>query len=147
MSGIKNAGMNVQEYVYDFSVDGGAQGSIILSDKNGYANLPVGAYVHGVYAKVVTSVTSGGSATCEWGTSGDTDGYSGTAIAKATLAADYVINSEEGAGALVWDNTNDCSKSYLVTNAATGTFYFKINVADLTAGKLVFAVHYSLMNS
>lgn len=143
----KNDGVQVQEYVYDFAVDGGAQGSIILSDKAGASNLPVGAMVLGCDAKVITAVLSGGSATCEWGTSGDTDGYSGTAIAKATLVADYAKNAEEGAGALLWDDTNDCSKSYVVTNAATGTFYFKINVADLTAGKLVFHVRYLLPNS
>jgi hypothetical protein len=147
MSAFKNDGVQVAEYMYDFSVDGGAQGSIILSDKAGKANLPVGAMVLGCHARVLTAVTSGGSATCEWGTSGDTDGYSGTAVAKATLAADYGHNAEIGAGALLWDDTNDASKAYVVTNAATGTFYFKINTADLTAGKIVFMVPYLLGNS
>jgi len=139
----KNDGMQVQEYTYDFAVDGGATGSIILSAKAGASNIPIGAMVHGCDALVETSVTSGGSATCEWGTSGDTDGYSGTAVAKATLVANYGHNGEIGAGLLLWDDTADASKAYVVTDAATGTFYFKINVADLTAGKVHFRVKYS----
>jgi len=78
----QNDGLMVQEYTYDFAVDGGAQGSIILNAKSGAHNIPVGAVVKEVGALVLTSVTSLGSATCEWGTSADTDGYSGTAIAK-----------------------------------------------------------------
>lgn len=139
--------MQVQEYVYDFAVDGGAQGTINLAAKAGVDPLPVGAVVKGVSARVITSVLSGGSATAEWGSTADTDGYSGTAIAKATLVAGYNKNSEEGAGALVWDDTNDCVKSYEVTDAATGAFMFKINVADLTAGKIAFAVQYTLQKT
>lgn len=140
----KNDGVQVQEYVYDFSADGGAQGSIVLSSKAGYDPLPVGAIVKHVTAKVVTGVTSGGSATCEWGNGDDTDGYSGTAIAKATLVANYVCNEAMGAGALLWDNTNDANVPLYIDDATTGNFTFKINTADLTAGKIIFLVEYYL---
>lgn len=147
MGSWKNDGLHVQEYVYDFAVDGGAASVVNLAAKAGVDPLPIGAVVKGVSALVVTSVTSGGSATCEWGSTADTDGYSGTAIAKATLVAGYNINSEEGAGALTWDNSNDCVKSYEVTDAATGAFMFLSNVAALTAGKIVFTVQYTLQKT
>lgn len=142
MKPFKNAGVQVQEYVYDFAVDGGAQGTIVLSDKDNVDPLPIGAVLKGVTALVLTSVTSLGSATMEWGTSDDTDGYSGAAIAKATLVANYVQNGWTGAGALVWDDTNDVQLYPAVTSAATGSFVVKINTADLTAGKIVFVCEY-----
>lgn len=140
----KNDGLQVEHYVYDFAVDGGAVSTIDLSAKAGKSPLPVGAVVQSVLAWVETAVTSNGSATCEWGNS-DTDGYSGTAIAKATLVANYVHGHAMGAAALLWDNTNDNDVPYYVSSAATGAFNFTINVAALTAGKIHFEVVYSLM--
>jgi len=52
-----------------------------------------------------------------------------------------------GAGALVWDNSNDCQLWPYVSTAALGTMYFKINVADLTAGKIRFWVSYYMPNA
>lgn len=139
----KNSGLQTQEYVYDFAVDGGTNGAAItLSNKVGYDPLPVGAVVKSVYAHVVTAVTSGGSATVEWGNGDDADGYSGTAIAKATLVLNYVCNHAMGAGALLWDNTNDCDIPLYIDDATTGAFKILINTADLTAGKIVFMVDY-----
>jgi hypothetical protein len=145
--GFKNDGLQVQEYVYDFDVDGGTNAAAItLSNKAGYAPIPVGAYVVAVHAHVVTAVTSGGSATVEWGNGDDADGYSGTAIAKATLVENYVCNHSMGAAALLWDNTNDNDKPLYIDDATTGAFKLLINTADLTAGKIVFAVSYYKMN-
>lgn len=135
--------VKMAEYIYDFAVDGGVSAAgIVLSNKKGSSPLPVGALVLGCHAHVLTAVLSAGSATMEWGTSADTDGFSGAAIAKATLIVNFAKNNEEGAGALLWDDTNDCSKSYVVTSAATGAFQVLINTADLTAGKIRFLIPY-----
>ena len=86
----KNDGVQVQEYVYDFADDGGVIGEIVLSDKAGLDPLPVGAIVKSVTAKVLTALTSGGSAVLSWGNGDDADGYSGAAAAvgeSATLGA------------------------------------------------------------
>lgn len=132
--------MNVQEYVYDFSVDGGAQGSIDVADK---ANVvPVGSVIKSVRAKVLTACTSGGSATVEWGNDDDADGYSGSAIAVASLTAGAVFNGYDNGAALLWDDTNDHMIDVNVADAADGAFKVAIGTADLTAGKIVFYVEY-----
>ena len=138
----KNNGVHVQEYVYDFAVDGGVKDvAIDLSAKKDFTTLPLNALVKGVTAIVLTSVTSGSSATVSWGDGVAADGYSGTTIAKATLVAGYVQNGWTGAGSLVWDNTNDVQLYPLV---ASSNKYLKllISTADLTAGKIVFLVEY-----
>lgn len=134
----------VQEYVYDFAVDGGAQGTIVLSDKNGKAPLPVGAIVKDVTARVVTQCTSGGSATVAWGNGDDTDGYTthGSPIAVASLTANAMFNAAGLDSALLWDGTNDHMIPLYIDDATTGNFSFVIGTADLTAGKIVFIVEY-----
>ena len=143
--------MNYAKYIYDFSVDGGATGSISLSSKSGYRALPANAIVTRVIARVVTACTSGGSATVEWGNTADTDGYSGTANAVASLSADAVFIGDEtagGEGALIWNRVGTTPatgspKAYQVTSTAnTKDFLVKINTAALTAGKIIFYVEY-----
>lgn len=138
----KNAGVNVQEYVYDFAVDGGAEGEIFLSSKDGYQPLPVGAIVLGVIAKVETACTSGGSATVAWGNDDDPDGYSGTGIAVASLTANAVFNGHDNAAALLWDDTNDHAIYPYVADEDDGEFSVTIATAALTAGKIRFNVLY-----
>lgn len=143
MGGFKNDGVQVQEYVYDFAVDGGVKDvAIVLSDKDGVAGIPIGAIIKGVTAIVETAVTSGGSATAAWGNADDADGYSGTTIAKATLVADFVVNGWDLTAALLWDDTNDHAIYFPVINADDGAFEFLISTADLTAGKINFMVEY-----
>ena len=148
MSGMfSNDGVQVQEYVYDFAVDGGSTSAAIdLSAKAGKPTLPAGAVVLGVVARVLTSCTSGGSATVSWGPSADADGYSGAAVAVASLAANAVFNgTEDGSNpaALLWDNTLDAPKYYPVTATAnTQDFTVTIATAALTAGKISFSVLY-----
>lgn len=146
MSVFKNSGIHVQDYVYDFAVNGGTVSTIDLSITDGYALLPAGATVIGVVARVLTACTSGGSATVEWGNTSDTDGYSGVAIAVASLTANAVFNGAEDAtnpSALLFNNTNDEEKPYAVTATAnTQNFVVKINTAALTAGKIAFSVMY-----
>ena len=140
--GFKNSGRQVQEYVYDFAVDGGvASANIDLSAKAGYDPLPIGAIVTGVTAKVITAVT-GSSSTVSWGHSANPDGFSGTTIAEATLIAGYIENGWKTANSDLWDDTNDVQKYHSVTTAALGSFVVLIGTANLTAGKIIFMVDY-----
>lgn len=142
MSSFKNAGVHVQEYVYDFDVDGGAVGAIALSSKDNKSVLPVGAVVKRVTALVKTAFTSGGSATLAWGNTDDADGYSGAAIAVASLTAGALFNGYDNGAALLWDDTNDHPIDVYVADAADGAFSVTIGTAAMTAGKAVFMVEY-----
>lgn len=135
--------MHMQKYVYDFAVDGGAQGAIDLSAKDGASPLPDNAIVESVVAFVETAV-EGTSSTLSWGNTTDPDGYSGTAIAEATLVADYVANGYDNAAALLWDDTNDHMIHFLANDANDKDFSVTIGTADLTAGKVHFFVKYYL---
>jgi hypothetical protein len=141
MSVIKNK-LHVAEYIYDFSVDGGATGEINLHEKAGKAVVPVGAVIKGVAYKVVDAITSAGAATVAFGNGDDKDGYSGAAIGKATLVANYVGNGGENDAALLYDTTDYYPKYVCVVNAADGQFILTVGTAALTAGKIVFMVEY-----
>jgi hypothetical protein len=138
---IKNM-RHVQEYVYDFAVDGGAQGDIELSAKAGKAPIPIGAIITGVTAKVITECTSGGSATIAWGNDDDEDGYSGATPAVSGFGANTIHNGWDNASALLWDDSNDHQIFVNVADADDGEFFVQIATADLTAGKIVFLVDY-----
>lgn len=142
MSGLRNKGLMVQEYVYDFAVDGGAVSEINLHAKDGKAVLPVGAIVKAVTMKVVTAFTSGGSATLAWGNGDDKDGYSGSAIAVASLTDNALFNGWDNGAQLIWDDTNDHQIPVNVADAADGQFIITIGTAAMTAGKAVFLVEY-----
>lgn len=132
-----------QEYIYDFSVDGGAQGAFDLSAKNNKSVLPSNAVVTSVWMKVLTTFTSGGSATLEWGNTTDPNGYSGATVAVASLTAGAVFNGWDNAAALIWDDTNDHAIFYSVgTTANNKDFSCTVATADMTAGKAVFVVEY-----
>lgn len=139
-----NDGKHIEQYVYDFSVDGGAAGAINLHAKERKSVIPVGAIIKAVTAKVLTTLTSGGSATLAWGNGDDADGYSGTTAAVAGFAALTLFNGWDNAAALIWDDTNDHQIPLDVSTAADGQFIFTITTADLTAGKMVFMVEYLL---
>jgi len=145
MSGILNK-EHIAEYVYDFSVDGGANGTAIdLHDKAGKSVIPVGAIITNCVAKVVTACTSAGAATVAWGNGSDADGYSGTTIAVASLTDNSVWSpGVQGSEALLWDTTNDHNIMYPVTSAAEGQVKLLISDADLTAGKIVIVFEYLL---
>lgn len=144
MSAIKNYGVNVQEYVYDFAVDGGATSTIALSAKAGVAPLPIGAIVSAVKLKVLTTFTSGGSATLEWGNTTDPNGYSGATVAVASLTAGAVFNGWDNAAALLWDDTNDHPIDLNIAVANDAVVSVTIATAAMTAGKAVILVEYYL---
>jgi len=132
---------NVQEYLYDFAVDGGAIGTIVLSSKKGKNPLPVDAIVTGVTARVLTAPLSTGSATISWGNNTVT-AYSGTAIAIASLTLNS-LHTGRVASSSIWDDTNDRDVPLLVTDETTdGTFKIAIATEALTAGKIIFEVEY-----
>lgn len=132
---------HVQEYVYDFDVSGGAQGTIALHSLDNKAVIPSGAIIKDVTAKVVTACTSGGSATVDWGNGDDPNGYA-AAVAVGTLVDNYVTSAAGEGSALLWDDTNDHLIPLNVSTAADGQFSVTIATADLTAGKILFIVEY-----
>lgn len=144
MSAFKNDGLQVQEYVYDFDVDGGAVSTISLSSKAGYQSLPDKAIVSEVVMYVETACTSGGSATIAWGNTTDPDGYSGATPAVADFSADAVKNGFDNGAALLWDDTNDHKIHFCANSANDRDFSITIATAALTAGKLRFSVAYYL---
>lgn len=135
----RNDGMQVQEYVYDFAVDGGAAGAIVLSSKAGKDNIPIGAVIKGVTALVQTALAGGTS--LAWGNGDDPDGYSGVAIVTASLVINANFNGWDNAAALLWDDTNDHAIYQTVVDAADGRFDVLI-AGTMTAGKVVFFVEY-----
>lgn len=144
MSKFKNAGVGVEEYLYDFSVDGGAVAELVLSDKANYAAMPEGSIIKDVVVWVEEACTSGGSATVEFGNSTDTDGYHAS-IAVADLTANAVFKAGDAAGVLLWDDTNDHMAAYRVNGtAANQAVSMSIGTAALTAGKIRVMVEYML---
>ena len=128
-----------QEYLYDFSVDGGATGAIDLSGKAGYPTLPEGAVVQRVFAIVETAVV-GTSSTLAWGNTTDPDGYH-VAVAEASLTANSIHNHQDATAALLYDDTNDHEIYYRVSSTAGNQdFSCTIGTANLTAGKVRFVV-------
>ena len=138
----ENQGVQVQEYVYDFAVDGGATGEIVLSNKSGYSAIPVGAIITKVTMKVVTAFTSGGSATLDWGNGDDADGYNGTTVAVAALVDNFIVTGWDSDAVLLWDSTNFDPIYVNVSTADDGEFNITIITADMTAGKAIFLVEY-----
>jgi len=141
MASFLNDGKRVQEYIYDFAVDGGATGEIFLSAKAGKLPIPTGSIITAVTAKVITAVV-GSTSTMSWGNDDDPDGYSGTAIAEATLVANFLVNGWDLNAALLWDDTNDHMLYVNVLNADDGDFSVTIAGNALTAGKVIFMVEY-----
>ena len=144
MSGPFKGELHVQEYVYDYDVDGGAQGEIFLSSKSGKDPIPVGAVIKQVTMVVHTTFTSGGSATLAWGNDDAATGYSGAGVAVASLAAGFLANGWDNAASLLWDDTNDHPIPVYVANEDDGEVSVTIGTADMTAGKCSILVEYYL---
>lgn len=129
----KNDELQVQEYVYDFSVDGGDTGTVTLSAKDNKDPLPAGAIVTNATAWVQTAGASGGSATLSFGLGTDVDGLlSATAVGSLTENAVIVGDSTAIPG----------SAAVRVADAAGGAVTATIAVAALTAGKVSIIVEY-----
>ena len=121
------AAVKYLEAVYDFSVDGGAVGSIPMKDAAGVAlDIPANAIVINSHIEVETAVTSGGSATVAFGILANTDAFKG-ATAKATLVEDYVVGA-----------SNDLPLKVAIPTPVMAT----VAVAALTAGKFRIFIKY-----
>lgn len=115
----------VQEYTYDFALDGGAVGFINLTRGK---KMPVGSIVESGYYMVQTAMTSSGSATVAIG---DADTGNRYKAAAAMDHADYSANvpADLASGVpLYLDSVND------------GTFGITVGTAALTAGKIKFVL-------
>lgn len=58
---LTGGGIQTYKYMYDFAVDGGAQGTLVLRQNNGA--LPSGFIIQNAFIDVTTQLNSGGSAT------------------------------------------------------------------------------------
>ena len=126
MSEFKNDGVHVQEYEYDFAVDGGAISAIDLSAKVGAKVLPQGAFVKAVHYSVENAIV-GSSSTFAVGNTTSATTYE-AATAEATLIADYAIDTG--------------TTPFMVNSAGDADFLVTIAVGALTAGKVKFFVEY-----
>ena len=112
--------IEIATVTYDFAVDAGATGALdvftALDD----------LVIHRVTAKVITAVTSGGSATVEVGKTADTAGLMAQ-TGKASLGAGVVVDSKIGGYKL----------------ASGGKILQTIGTAALTAGKIRYFIEYS----
>lgn len=136
--------LHMQEYVWDFAVDGGTVAEYNLDAKANCAVIPAGAVILSVFAKVITAVTSDGALTLAWGNENDEDGYSGAAIAVGSLIDNALFNGWDNAAALLWDDANDHPIYLNVADSAAGEFKVSIAGAAATAGKVVFEVLYAM---
>lgn len=127
---IGNKGLQVMEYTYDFSKDGGAVGFIDLAAKF-KAGLPVGASILRVSYYVQTAMTSSGSATVAFGDSGSGGRY------RSAIAFDNAVWAADGLVAL-----SGVQIPNQVTSVAEGNIGMTIDTAALTAGKISFLVEY-----
>lgn len=118
--------LNVQEFVYDFTVDGGAQSAISLG------SLPLGAVVIDCRGAVEVAVTSSGSATITLGNTTTADSL------LASTAKTLVDAIGDVVGQAVTPSLTQA------TTAALAAVKITIGTADLTAGKIRFFITYFL---
>jgi hypothetical protein len=128
---------NMLVAVYDFSVLGGAVGSINLVDDAGNAALlPVGAVVTEVICAVLTTVTSGGSATisCDLLVAADLMAATAKASLVQTAGSQYTLGKPV---------MSDVSKFVGPVSAVGGSnVAVTVGTAAVTAGKIKYFIQY-----
>lgn len=112
--------------LYDFAVDGGAQGDIVLRGDT----IPSGAIITDALINVETILTSGGSATVAIKTEGAADINAADAISGAPWST---------AGAKRADFT---ATTAVIKTTAARSIVATVGTADLTAGKFTVVVWY-----
>lgn len=125
---------------YDFSVNGGAVGTIpLLQDDGNPANLPKGAIVTKAMLNVITAPLSGGSATIAFGTAiSAATGDLLAATAKASLTTGLHDGIPDGTAANAKGPVPTGSGAFDAGTVITAT----IAVAALTAGKIYVNIEY-----
>lgn len=131
MSFEKNVKQTIS-FEYDFAIDGGAVGAIVLRPEAVNVMRP-GLLIESVEIKMLTAMTSGGSATAVIGENTDPDGFFTTVFA---LAAGAV---KKGDGVLATGN-------YIVPGTPNGAKIttwpiMTVGTAALTAGKFKMDIH------
>lgn len=127
-----NQKRGVLKCVYDFSVQGGAIGTIKLVDDTGQqAVLPIGALITQVYTDVVTALTTSASGTLSLGANTTVD------LLAATAAATF-----SGTQAGIATGT----AATMVKLTAARNIVAAIATGALTAGKLNVFVEFVLSN-
>lgn len=121
---VKNAGLQVQEYEWDFAVQGGATGSYVLSDRPNKEPIEIGAIVKAVDIKVLTAITGAGTA----------------AIGSGAASATY--KAAAASAGLVVDSLTVYSTPFVVTSENLGKVTLAIAGATLTAGKIKVLVEF-----
>lgn len=120
----------VQHFTYDFSVHGGAVGTIALGD------LPTSFIITHAYAYVETALVGGGTFVVGEDGGGDADGYfldlDAKALASVTLGSGALIYSSPTTAAEIGNE-----KPYVVASATDGV---QVTIASTayTAGKIHF---------
>lgn len=110
-----------QEYIYDYSVDGGASGTISLLSPA--AALPVGAVVTQGHYMVLTPFVASGSATVAIGDAGSAARYK---AAVASNDSSYTLNTPVALSTSI---------PLLVSSSSVGNVSLQVS-GTLTAGKL-----------
>jgi hypothetical protein len=127
---------NLMRVIYDFTVNGGAVGTIPLVDDQGNAAiLPQGAIVTNVTAHVLVAGTTSASGTLALGSNisaATTDLMGATAMASLTLGA-FVAGTPVGTAATWKGPVTAVAGSQIQATIATGA---------LTAGKVAYLVEY-----
>jgi hypothetical protein len=117
---------------YDFAVDGGGTGTIVVSD--GQDKIPAGAYILGGFIEVDQAVTSGGAGT----------------VAVQAEAANDIVNAAAVSGA-PWSTTGRKSVIPVFTGATTvlttaaRDISIVIGAAALTAGQFDVVLFYVVL--
>ena len=112
----------VAHFKYDFSLDGGAVGIIVLSVNSG---LPANAIIKDFILNPIIAVTSGGATTLAWGM---TAGGSATCFLAATGKASFT------ADAIVQGIPTEGTVSSYVKLSASGSIQLTVGVSPITAG-------------
>ena len=118
------------KFTYDFSRDGGAQGSISLKPE--ITELEAGMIITDMFVYCPEALASAGSHTVTLGNS-DVDGFMAD-FASLAGSDNSVIRIGEVDGALMYDSVNSHKLAYRVD--ADTALALEIGTADLTAGKL-----------
>lgn len=129
--GFPNPAVKTARARYDFSVDGGAVGAIVIGPTG---QIPANAYITGGFAQVDTIVTSGGSGT----------------LAISVEGADDIIAAAAVSGA-PWSSTGfkdvvpDSTGSTVVKTTAARSITATVATAALTAGVVDVVLYYIVL--
>lgn len=119
---------------YDFAVDGGAVGTIVLRSAPGDSNgneIPAGSVILGGYIEVDTALTSGGAAT-----------VAVTAESAGDLQTATAISGDPWSSTGRKDVAPDMTGSATIKTTARRSLAITVAAAALTAGKFRVVVFY-----